>query len=579
MSRQAKRAIERTGAETLRSQIKIDARKLVQDAKAKRLAALKKQRNGSPAAAVQIAKPFDPNTATPKDWESIKYRELTKDEAYALAVWAHGPITRPTRFEQAPLPANPIKDSEVHEVEGGKHWLFDCHEHRDEQPKCKCGRTKVTLESTGAFNCSCHKWMRKKNRDCAHIAKIKKMKNIDTVFAQAQRRGPTFYFLPGERAYETRLDDGRNAWYREVPMCIETLCHLYVEEPAHEKGGAVGIPMKVQAFALLCKIARNLSKNQLVPFLEDNMDALWRLGWKKDEAPCYEALSRRWNDDDEVEAAIDAIIIAAAEPCCDLDDGFLGDGYEITNVVHQNSRDRKFGPKPPAWRSKRPMVRTVFLGGNISGAIYAADHMETVNLGSGESPHFPFVLDRAKSVNPRPTWSALDQGYASAKNFRATDKWGMSQYIRKKDNESEDRAGPLWPASATQMAVMERTESEKYDEIARFSPKREATPKRIKDFADRIRLRKRRADPDIVFPKIKGDLADQPDDVIAAIHELQAMSLGTARRKENKSILAVANIRTKIVWSYVLDQDIDFGKRTRFSALRTIKAQDLFPKM
>ena len=113
---------------------------------------------------------------------------------------------------------------------------------------------------------------------------------------------------------------------------------------------------------------------------------------------------------------------------------------------------------------------------------------------------------------------------------------------------------------------------------ARFSPKREATPKRIKDFADRIRLRKRKVDPEITFPKYKGDLADQPDDVIAAIHELQAMTLGTARRKENKGILAVTNIRTDIVWSYVLRQDIDFGKRTRFSALRTIKAQDLFPK-
>jgi hypothetical protein len=175
-------------------------------------------------------------------------------------------------------------------------------------------------------------------------------------------------------------------------------------------------------------------------------------------------------------------------------------------------------------------------------------------------------------------WSALDQAYAAAKNFLANDKWGMRQFIRKKDNETADRAGHLWPASATQMAVMERTEPEKFDEIARFSPKREATPKRIKDFADRIRLRKRKADPEIIFPKLKGDLADQPDDVIAAVFELQELSLGIARRKENKGILAVANIRTNIVWSHVLAQDIDYGKRTRFSALRTIKAQDLFPK-
>ena len=55
------------------------------------------------------------------------------------------------------------------------------------------------------------------------------------------------------------------------------------------------------------------------------------------------------------------------------------------------------------------------------------------------------------------------------------------------------------------------------------------------------------------------------------------MTLGTARRKENKGILAVANIHTDIVWSYALRQDIDFGKRTRFSALRTIKAQRPLP--
>jgi hypothetical protein len=59
---------------------------------------------------------------------------------------------------------------------------------------------------------------------------------------------------------------------------------------------------------------------------------------------------------------------------------------------------------------------------------------------------------------------------------------------------------------------------------------------------------------------------------------LAEQSVGRARGKDCKSIVAVANLRSIIRWSFLLRQSIDAGNDETFSPIITIRAKDLLPK-
>lgn len=592
MSRQRKHAAERVNAKKQRSQSKSDARKPAQEKKWKEAmtdAALE-QGIVSPA---QITPPYNTSSSNVIDFKSYgdnldmfgeqidedeeEAKPLSRSEARKLIEEQCGPIAFPIRFVQAPLPVNPIKDSDVHEVEGAPIWLIDYYEKQRGTGKRIKKKAMVRQESNGAITCSCRKWMRKKNRDCAHTAKIKRMLGISTAFAEARRRGPTYIFFPkGEPCEDTRLQHHRIAMPKVLPDLIETYCQLFIEEPEHEKSGAIGITEKVQTYALLIKASEGFSREQLQGWLREHMDALYRLGWNKDVPPHYSALSRRYGTQDGVARHLEVIAARAAATGRKLDTGLLGDSFDTPNVQCQNSRDRKFGPPPPSFRSNRPLLRTHFLEGDISGMIYAFDISQTVGDGAGDSPHLPSLLIRGKKAVPHANWAALDQGYPSYRNFEWAGNLGFDLYIRTKDNES--RLNGEWPAEAERMARMEDEEREKFDERMRMRPKTERTPKRLKDFAPIIRLRRRKRDPQIEFPEYEGKLGEQSDELIEVIHRLADQDVGIARGKDCKSVVAVANLRSIIRWSFLLRQSIDPSNDGTFSAIITIRAQDLLPK-
>jgi hypothetical protein len=483
----------------------------------------------------------------------------------------------PVRFEQAPILVDPIAEADVRKVPGAAIWLVDYYEKAGGKHNRRKKTAKVQQERSGLFTCSCRKWMRKRNRNCEHIVKIKRMQGLSVPFAQTRRRGPTYIFFPdGTPVYETRLEHARVAMPKNLPRLIEAFCHLYIQEPEHATSGAIGIPEKVQAYALLIKVALNLSREQLQCWLEEHMDPLYRLGWNKSNPPSFKALGERYGKLDGVDTALEKMASEAAATFSNMDDGFMGDSFDTTNVQVQNSRDLKFGPAQPSYRSKRPLLRTHFVEGNISGAIYAFDITESVGPGSGDSTHLPPMVTRAKTIVPQATWATFDQGYPSYRNFECADALALDLFIRPKSHEN--RLNGEWPAGAERLARMENEEPEKYDERARMRPKTERTPKRIKDFASRIRLRRRKCDPYVVFPELKRTLGEQPDEVIQAVHELAFQNVGVARRKECKAIIAVANLRCIITWTYVLQQWVDHGGGGKFSAIPTLRAQDLISK-
>lgn len=84
--------------------------------------------------------------------------------------------------------------------------------------------------------------------------------------------------------------------------------------------------------------------------------------------------------------------------------------------------------------------------------------------------------------------------------------------------------------------------------------------------------------PNVVFPEYDGKLGEQSDELIQAVHELADQSVGVARGKDCKSIIAVANLRSLVRWSFLLRQPIDPNNDGTFSPIITIRAKDLLPK-
>lgn len=278
-----------------------------------------------------------------------------------------------------------------------------------------------------------------------------------------------------------------------------------------------------------------------------------------------------------------------------IDNGtFLIDASDFPTTPTDNSRDRKFGPKKPAYRKYTEQIRHTFGAGDISNVIYGLDITTDRGVGSGDGAHYVSIMrqaisvaDAVKASDSEDAFRARftgDGAYGSRRNFRASLEAGVDLFTR--ERYREDRQKGKWPKNATETARMEKEQPEVYDGIMARRQKVEGTPSRIKRHNPYQKLRRRHSDP---IPKYKDDrvkmlaqlvaegkrqISALPEDVIEDILRVATEEVGIARLNEALMINIVASLKALVMMETFARRQIDFSTDTPLPPFKTIKLED-----
>ena len=492
---------------------------------------------------------------------------LSRHEARALCI-ANG-IGLPARFEQRPLPADEIPDEDILSV-AKDIWLVT---HRNKKTGAPRKRVKVEYKSDEQrWTCSCSGWIKKRDVDCIDIYTIKRRKGLATdPFKLARRRGPTYYLYPdGTPCEDTRRKHARTEIPTRLPWLAESICVLYAAQQPHNTRGPIKW-IALQAYALLIKVAFNFSLSQLAAWLSKD-EALWRLGWRKPNGPSESTLSNWFGE----LLPFAGMIASSAFPGNRLDDTLTGDAFDIPTLPSQNSRDLKFGPKPPSYRVRAPLIRQHFAKGKISKLIYALDTTLNKGPGAGEGAHLPALMVRAKDSATGTVKAIYDRGYDSNRNFKMLDDLRIQLYVLEKANEN--RLNGKWCPAAEKVTILQRDHYPEFHEEMRFRPETEEVGSAVMRRTPRIRLRRRKSDPNAQAPVDYDDddrISHLPEELIAAILDAAQENVGIARLNESRAIIIVANLVRLIVLEHLHDDRVNFSLKRDFNPIPTVKQQDL----
>jgi hypothetical protein len=445
----------------------------------------------------------------------------------------------------------------------------------------RTGNHKVERLKDQRWTCSCRAWQKHRFVDCGDIKRVKRKIGLgdEGPFDGRRRRLLTKVLYAGGHSDETRKDAARREEPKKVPLLAGQLCSRFVRQPLRSEGnaaagGANGIPWPVRVYALLMKVFWNCSYEQLQERLKEDGRA-WELGLLKFTCPVKRSFIR-WFGDPILTAFLRTIFEETTKPTRRFESLVIGDSHDIPTRMVDNSRDRKFGPKPANYRNKeRPLVRQQFMAGKVSNNIYALATTLTRGLGTGDAPHLPNMLEDTKRRLETVAQAALDKGYDGASNFEAAESLRIDLYVREKSGE--DRQSEEWSEMARRLSKLERSHPEKYDEVSRFRPKAEATPSRIKARNPYIRLRRRNADPVPKLPKVpeKTKICDLSKEVRDAVFEAATQAVGVARLNESIAIIIVANLRSLNMLEHLYDQSVTFEEDVTLNPPLEMSERDL----
>ena len=232
------------------------------------------------------------------------------------------------------------------------------------------------------------------------------------------------------------------------------------------------------------------------------------LGYNKADSPTKSTFIR-WFGDPLLTGVLRPLFVATTLSTKRFDSMVVGDSHDIPTRMVDNSRDRKFGPKPAAYRNpNRELVRQHFTVGKVSGIIYAADTTLRTGPGSNDAVHLPSLLEQTKENAETVSTAAFDKAYGSHVNFAEAERLGVRFFVREK--QGENRADSSWPPMARELVELERTKPADYAEVYRFRSKAEGTPSRIKARNPYVRLRRRKGDQVPQFPADAGGYGFEP---------------------------------------------------------------------
>lgn len=442
----------------------------------------------------------------------------------------------------------------------GKMWLV-----APEPGKRRTGNVKVERMADGLWTCSHPGW--KPKEQCIHIGRVRHMLGDDGVvpYDGRRRRLLTATLYPDGPSEDTRRANARAAEPARVPEFATQLCREYTEAPDRsdthpDNRGAKGAPYAARAYALLRKVFGNLSYEQLGHRMAEDWTMCEVLGYNKVEPPARKTLIR-WFGDRLLTPILATLFVETTRFTPRFDTMVVGDSHDIPTRMVDNSRDRKFGPKPASYRNpNRELVRQHFAVGKVSNIIYGADTTLRTGLGTNDAIHLPSILQQTRDRSETAVDAAFDKGYDGRPNFEEAERLGMNLYVREK--QGEDRTHASWPKMARDLTELERTKPVEYAEMYWFRSKAEGTPSRIKARNPYIRLRRRKGDPLPEFPAgvEEKSFASLAPEVQSAILDAATTSVGVARLNESLAILIVANLRALNLMEHLYNQRIVFDK-------------------
>lgn len=468
-------------------------------------------------------------------------------------------ITQPVRLEFSRLKSDDTFEGITPVGKSGNVWLV-----APEPGKRRTGNVKV--ERLGdEWTCSHKGW--KAKEQCLHIKRVRNMLGEEGVVPyDGRRRRPltkTLYATgPSE---DTRRAKARAIEPIRVPELALHLCREFTVAPSRStthpsNRGANGAPYALRAYALLRKVYGNVSYEQLRARMSED-GVFWEgFDYCKAAVPARKTFID-WFGDSLLTGVLETLFVATTLPTRRFDTMVVGDSHDIPTRMVDNSRDRKFGPQPAAYRNpNRELVRQHFAVGKVSGIIYAADTTLRTGPGSYDGIHLPSLLEQTKARSETVAAAAFDKAYGGRANFSEAERLGVKLYVREKSGEN--RTDPSWPQMARELAALERSNPAEYAEAYRFRSKAEGTPSRIKARNPHIRLRRRKGDPVPDFPADVGEkkIADLSKEVQSALFDAASRAVGVARLNESLAILIVANLRTLNVLEHLYDQRVVFDK-------------------
>lgn len=495
---------------------------------------------------------------------------------------AQDAITGPVRLEFNRLKTDDTFDGIT--PKANNIWLVD----ENPNAKRKTGKRVVERMDDGSWECSHKGW--KPGDQCVHISRVRHMLGDDAVVPyDGRRRRPLTKWLYGQqtedkrKAEDTKRNAARVAEPKKVPELAMQLCKRFAPQPPRNEtkskdGGATGVLLSVRVFALLMKVFWSVNYEHLRARLEEN-GLIWTVEGYERSAPGKTSFCR-WFGDPKLTAILERIFEQTTKPAVRLDTMVVGDSHDIPTTVLTNSRDEKYGNGRSKYRPDRPLVRQHFVVGKVSNVIMAADTTLTVGIGSGDGPHLPGMLRKAKRLNSNISEAAFDKAYSSKRNFAASEALGMRLFVR--EQTSENRMSKGWPQQAQEMSRLEHEQPKDFAEAYRFRSKAEGTPSRIKARNPCVRLRRRKTDPNPSLPagvSEKSSLSELDEELVSAVLDVATQRVGVARLNESLAIMIVANLRALNVLAHLLGQTLTFETDMTFNPPTELSENDLYDEV
>jgi hypothetical protein len=391
---------------------------------------------------------------------------------------------------------------------------------------------------------------------------------LNAPYRTARRRKPTLWIYDEGPKEETRRHNARIEMPTRFCEILFEFCRSIKNESRH---GRTGLTIAASIFALSLKIFWSTGYDTLVDLLRKNRFFRLLAYNFPSGTPSIQTLCGRFGRAGEDPAALDTqlnrLITASAWPGRELDHGLLVDSDQIPTVMCANSRDRKFGGPPPAFRGKTLMVKRHLAVGVVSNLVGAVNTTLDYGLGSNDGLHLPSLARRAVEGLPKVVYVAADQQYSHRRNYRETGQLGLDLFIPEKANEHRMSDDDPWPEPARRLTALQREDRERFEATFRRRSKVEGTPSATKRHNGHLRLRARQNDPDPVYPpglrfnehdQLNQAVSKLEEDVIEAILIAAQTAVGGARRNEALATIFVHNIRNLTTLEHLHDQRVDF---------------------
>ena len=425
-----------------------------------------------------------------------------------------------------------------------------------------------------AIRCSC------RGKNCAMVRKVRALvRPGDYPYSNARRRpAPTILYPcvgPPERCW-TEATRRRHAYLvmesRSMELAMQ-LCLRLHDPPVHRRQRRPRIPLAHRAYMLLARANLRLTDAQLIQWLRTDAGAI-RLGIRK--SPCVNTLVRIAKDR-RILAAFRRALRLTVAPVRKIETVGCIDQSGRPTIMVANYLESKWGHYKSRIKRNKTKIAEHLVVGRLTGIVAAFNVTMDYGRGSADAVHLRPLLRAACGGLTSLEVLVGDQAYGSQGNGRACQRAGVQLATAAKMNE--ERSGPGWPFSLSEMAIFEQEFPVEFEEIMGPRSRAETAPSRSKRRNPFYRRRRRKTDVLAPVPVEKTDseetICNLPDRDLFRLVRRAERAVGVARSIEAAAIQIMDNMRALVMLEHLYDDKVNFEANHAFEPMRTIRQCDL----